>query len=67
MAVGKRLSADEPLTEHDLAERLSKSIQRTWTILLQVREMGMMDDVKASHHMVGGGIEGLSEELDRWR
>lgn len=67
MALGKHRNSDEPLTEHDVAERLSGSIKRTWTILLQARELGMMDGVKTSRYLVGGGFEGLSAELEHWQ
>lgn len=36
MSVGKRLSTAEPLTEHDVAERLSHAMERTWRIIEEV-------------------------------
>lgn len=38
MSVGKRLSPDEPLTEHDVAERLSKALERVYRILADVEQ-----------------------------
>lgn len=67
MAVGKRFSTSEPLTEHDVAERLSRSILRTLTILTQTRELGMMKEVKSSRYMVGGGLDLLAKEIEEWR
>lgn len=67
MSSGKRLRTDEPLTEHDVAERLSKSILRTMTILQQARDLGLMEEVRRSRYMVGGGLELLAEEIAVWR
>lgn len=65
-AVGKRRSPDEPLTEHDVAERLSKAALRTWRILSEARQLGLMDQVKHSRYLPGGELRALREELDLW-
>lgn len=37
MSVGKRLSTDEPLTEHDVAARLDAALMRVWRIAHDAR------------------------------
>ncbi len=67
-AVGKRLSASEPLTEHDVAERLSRAADRLLRILMDVRqaEGDLFEDVKRSRYLPGGLLEGLAAELQAW-
>lgn len=66
-SIGKRTSADQPLTEHDIAERLCHSAMRTLKILMDVRqhEGDLFTDVKQSRYM-NGTLELLAEELQRW-
>lgn len=68
MAVGKRLSTAEPLTEHDVAERLSHAAERTLRILMDVRqtEGDLYEDVKHSRYLLGGLLEALAAELQTW-
>ncbi len=65
MAVGKRLSTEDPLTEHDVAERLDKAALRTYRILFEVREMGLQDQVKSSRYLTNI-INALAAELQAW-
>jgi hypothetical protein len=65
MSVGKRSSADQPLTEHDVAERLDKASMRVLTILMQTREMGLMDKVKHSRYLTNS-LNALAAELVEW-
>lgn len=67
-APGKRLNTDEPLTEHDVAERLAKSVERTLRILMDVRQSpgDLFLDVKTSRYLPGGLLEALAAELRAW-
>lgn len=66
-AVGKRLGTDEPLTEHDVAERLSKAALRLLRLLTEFREAGMVDVVKHSRYCHGEVLQALAAELrDGW-
>lgn len=66
MSAGKRLSTDEPLTEHDIAERLDKAALRVWQIMLDARQIeGLMEQVKHSRYCTNVLGE-LVEELRRW-
>lgn len=67
MSVGKRLSTEEPLTEHDVAERLSKAALRVTKIMSEARQLGLMDEVKRSRYLVGGTFTMMQEELDKWQ
>lgn len=65
--MGKRLSKDEPLTEHDVAERLSRAALRVTNILMSVRqEPALMEEVKHSRYLLGGMLEALADELKEW-
>lgn len=59
MASGKRPSVDEPLTEHDVAERLDKACLRVWNILISVEQMGpeMVKAVRASRYLSNVPVE----------
>ena len=65
MAGGKRSSTDEPLTEHDVAERLDKAVMRTLEILMDARQMGIMAEVKSSRYHTNA-MELLAGEMERW-
>ena len=65
MSVGKRLSTDQPLTEHDIAERLDKAALRTYRILAETREMGLADAVKHSRYFTNIA-SALAAELAAW-
>lgn len=67
MAVGKRHSTDQPLTEHDVAERLTHAALRTYTILVQMREQDMMDVVKSSRYHHPELLQMLRDELEAWK
>jgi hypothetical protein len=65
MSAGKRLGTNEPLTEHDVAERLDRAVIRTVRILMDARQVGMMDQVKHSRYLTNSlGI--LAAELRAW-
>lgn len=65
MAVGKRLSTQDPLTEHDVAERIDKAGLRLLRILLDVRQLGVMEEVRSSRYFTNV-LSLLAEELDEW-
>lgn len=67
MAAGKRLSTDEPLTEHDVAERLDRAALRLVRIMMDVRQTpGLFEAVKGSRYLTCGLLEGLAAELQAW-
>lgn len=59
VAAGKRLSTDEPLTEHDVADRLDKAALRLWRILLDVEQLGPETErrVRASRYLTNATSE----------
>jgi hypothetical protein len=65
MSVGKRTGTDQPLTEHDVADRLDKAAVRVLTILMQTRELGLMADVKQSRYLTNA-LNALAAELVSW-
>lgn len=65
MTVGKRTGTDQPLTEHDVAERLDKAAARVLTILIQTREMGLAVDVLQSRYL-SNILNALAAELQVW-
>jgi hypothetical protein len=65
MAVGKRHSTEDPLTEHDVAERLDKAALRTLRILMDARQMGIMEQVKVSRYLTNS-VNALAAELETW-
>lgn len=62
---GKRLHASDPLTEHDVAERLDKAALRVVRIMSDARQQGYMDAVKHSRYLTGA-LNLLAAELDLW-
>lgn len=65
MSAGKRLSTNEPLTEHDVAERLDRAAIRTVRILMDARQVGVMEQVRHSRYLTNSlGI--LAAELRVW-
>lgn len=64
-AVGKRTSTDQPLTEHDVAERLDKAAMRVLKILVEVREMDILPLVKSSRYLTNS-LNALAAELQAW-
>lgn len=65
MAVGKRSSKDEPLTEHDVADRLDKAAFRVLRIMMDAREIGVMDEVKRSRYFLNT-LDLLADEMAEW-
>jgi hypothetical protein len=65
MAVGKRLSADQPLTEHDLAERLDRAALRVWRILQIAEETGLQEQVRSSRYLTNS-VMALRAKLEEW-
>lgn len=65
MSVGKRLATDEPLTEHDVAERLDKASVRVLSILMDARQLGLMESVRTSRYLTNS-LTLLAEELALW-
>lgn len=68
MAVGKRLSTDEPLTEHDVADRIDKAASRLLRIFWDVRQIGgdLAPAVVRSRYLTAGCLDELAAELRRW-
>lgn len=65
MALGKRTNGDQPLTEHDIAERLDHAAMRCLTILMLARDFGMIEEVKSSRYLTNS-LNGLLAELQEW-
>lgn len=68
MAAGKRLSTDEPLTEHDVADRIDKAADRLLRIFWDVRQIGgdLAPSVVRSRYLTSGCLDELAAELRRW-
>jgi hypothetical protein len=64
---GKRSRTDEPLTEHDVAERLDRAVMRVVRIMMDVRQLGpdMVDLVKRSRYTTNALLL-LADELAEW-
>lgn len=67
MSVGKRLSTDDPLTEHDVADRLDKAMLRVWRILLDVRQDPVLYEAVRQSRYRTNVMHELMKELDVWR
>jgi hypothetical protein len=65
VAPGKRLNTADPLTEHDVAARLDKAALRTVHILMEMRQLGMMEPVKHSRYLTNT-LSMLAAELQLW-
>ena len=65
MPPGKRLRTSDPLTEHDVAERLDKAALRTVRILMDIRQLGMMEEVRHSRYLTNS-LSMLAAELKLW-
>jgi len=65
MAVGKRLRTNEPLTEHDVADRLDKAALRVVRIMSDARQQGYMDPVRHSRFLTNV-LGMLAAELQLW-
>src|SRR5580693_8523901 len=65
MAAGKRLNTSEPLTEHDVADRLDRAALRVVRIMMDTRQLGMMEQVKHSRYLTGV-LNMLAAELKLW-
>lgn len=67
MSVGKRLSTDEPLTEHDVAERLSKALLRVWRIAEEVTADPMLHRAVLSSRYLAVSLPNVLDALSRLR
>jgi hypothetical protein len=65
VSTGKRLSTDRPLTEHDVAERLDRAALRVLHILVDARQLGLMEEVKQSRYHTNS-LNALAAELGTW-
>lgn len=65
MAAGKRLSTDQPLTEHDIADRLDRAALRLLRIMWDARQLGLMDPVRGSRYFTNV-CGALQAELEAW-
>ncbi len=65
MPPGKRLHTSDPLTEHDVAERIDRAAVRTVRILMNIRQLGMMEQVKHSRYLTNS-LNMLAAELKLW-
>lgn len=66
MSVGKRLTTGEPLTEHDVAERMNKAALRLLRIMMDARQLGLMVEVRGSRYMSANALGALRAEMDAW-
>lgn len=66
VSLGKRLSTSEPLTEHDIAERLDKAVLRVIRIMADARQLGFHEPVRDSRYMTVNSLGILRAELDLW-
>ena len=59
MALGKRMSTTEPLTDHDVADRPDKTRLRLWPILPDLWQMGpeFKEAVRTSRYLTNCPIE----------
>jgi hypothetical protein len=65
MAVGKRLSTADPLTEHDVADRIDRAALRLARILADIRQQGGMEAVQHSRYLTNAANI-LAAELQAW-
>lgn len=65
MAVGKRSSTGDPLTEHDVAARIDHAALRLWKLLLEFRQLGMTEQIRGSRYSTNA-LEGLADEMQTW-
>jgi hypothetical protein len=65
VAAGKRLGTSDPLTEHDVAERLDKAALRTVRIMTDIRQHGFVEPVKKSRYLTNA-LNILAAELQMW-
>lgn len=66
MSSGKRYSTDEPLTEHDIAARLDRAVERVWRIMLDARQIGLAQQIMHSRFLTYPTLGILRAELDAW-
>lgn len=62
---GKRLRTGDPLTEHDVAERIDRAALRLARIMGDIRQQGGMEPVKHSRYLAGA-LPILAAELQLW-
>jgi hypothetical protein len=62
---GKRLRTSDPLTEHDVAERLDRAALRTARIMTDIRQQGFTGPVKRSRYLTNA-LSILAAELQLW-
>lgn len=67
MSMGKRTSTADPLTEHDVAERLDHAALRTLRILLDVRQDPELWRAVRSSRYHTNVLDLLATELAEWR
>jgi hypothetical protein len=65
MPPGKRLSAGDPLTEHDVAERIDRAALRLLRIMGDIRQQGGMEAVRHSRYLTNV-LGMLAAELTLW-
>ena len=67
MAVGKRSSKDDPLTEHDVAASIDRRIAGLLELMYDTRvNVGNHEKVQASRYLTGLALESLAGELEAW-
>jgi hypothetical protein len=62
---GKRLRTSDPLTEHDVAERIDRAALRLARILTDIRQQGGMEAVQRSRYLTNA-VNILAAELEIW-
>jgi hypothetical protein len=65
MATDKRHSTAEPLTEHDVAERLDRAALRVLRIMIDAENLGIVTEVQHSRYLTNA-LSWLAGELGRW-
>jgi hypothetical protein len=62
---GKRLRTSDPLTEHDVADRIDRAALRLARILADIRQQGGMPAVQRSRYLTNA-VNILAAELEAW-
>lgn len=66
MSSGKRYDTSEPLTEHDIAARLDKAVERVVRIMWDARQLGLALQIHHSRYLTHDALGMLRAELDAW-
>jgi hypothetical protein len=64
---GKRHTSQDPLTEHDIAERISRAAARYIGLLMEAENLGMKDLVRHSRYIDVSTFKMVQEETAKWQ